>query len=273
MQSDTEAMSTAQSNYVAFGDFRGGGYVLPEYQVENLVSELLDTEQLFDDKNVVQWYKQLRNHLAEVYWPGDDNRTVVLKSYGARRLTDRIRNCLRPAKAAKHWRNALLLQQAGINSPRPICLFSADAAKKPDLLAVMPAPPHKQLRQLMQPLLNGASSAMLADEKQVSMSAKDFVVVCGRYVRAIHDAGFVHRDLSGGNILVPNDWLGDTHDLAKTFILVDINRVRQVNATKMSINLRIQDLERIICLRHCYQNILWLMLVKMRRFRRNYQDF
>ncbi|MEM7193512.1 MAG: lipopolysaccharide kinase InaA family protein [Pseudomonadota bacterium] len=230
-----------QAIYTEIRNSYGEGCFLTAYFSERTLEFLRNPEVWFVEKYVVVWYKNHRNKLAEVRVPDDTDRTVVLKSYGARYWSDRLRIRGRTSKAKKHWENAKMLRAADISTPRPLLMLLAHDPHNPDLLAVEPAAAHRPLREFIAPLFQSDESVELTSG---DISPVDLVQACGQYIRSFHDSGFVHRDMSGGNILVLDTWDGTAASSKKNFVIVDINRVRKIEGD-IGINLRIQDLERL----------------------------
>ena len=77
-----------------------------------------------------------------------------------------------------------------------------------------------------------------------------FLHELGGFVRSLHDAGFWHRDLSSGNVLVRGlDAAGADREAATPydFSLVDLNRARRRG--RLSLSQRARDLSRMNILR------------------------
>ena len=204
-------------------------------------------EKLLDERNIVVSYKNHRNQLAEINWPNsqNQNKRVVLKAFGTRTKTDKVRMVARRCRSLKHIRNAKLLLDKGIRTPELLFLalpkMSRIKAKlSTHYLAVEPVE-SVPLRDLLVQIQNGKSTLKLAS---THIRTEELIIACGRFIREVHDQGIVHRDISGGNILIPLDWNGNMNNLKSTFCLVDINRLRYVGS-EMAINLRIQDLEKL----------------------------
>jgi hypothetical protein len=201
------------------------------------------------------WYKQHRNLLAEIKWPGqsdngapdDPGLSVVLKSYGTRTLLDNVRTSMKPSRAIRHWQNSWELKQREINTPMPVFIAipknrHTGSAPAGSMLAVEPAVPHVRARTLIHAILRGEDRL---DIGNLTVTPEWLVTCCGRYIRSLHESGILHRDLSGGNLLIPEDWDGSDTDLKSKFIVLDINRIRLVQPQQITINQRIQDLERL----------------------------
>ena len=238
----------SESQYVSHNRQQISLTIHKDYYYDGVFNWLNEESQIFSPEGVRKWYKNHRNKLAEIQWPNllpEQQQPVflVIKSYGKKSLGDRIRTYFRPPRASRHWKNAVALLEKGINTPTPIFICEQSSPNRNDLLGVLPAAPHRLLRDVWKPINDGRSEYTEHGGRKFKQT--EWAEICGRYVRALHDCGIVHRDLSGGNILIPDDWDGQSVDLEKKFILLDINRVRQVTPKSMSINLRIQDLERI----------------------------
>ena len=227
------------------GDYRAleaGGWralVHRDADFSGLPKLLADPERLFESPPVIRWFKRRRNRLAEVQWPpGAGDGSLVLKAYGASSLFNRLRLMRGLPRAVRHWNNAWLLTARGVSTPRPLLLAlpgdGAGEATGQGVIAVEMLRGYRELEDFIP-----------RDGGEAPLDLERVVTACGRFVRAFHDCGLVHRDLSATNILVPDDWSGDADQLLSRFSLVDINRVRDVPAEGMSIKLRIQDLERV----------------------------
>jgi hypothetical protein len=237
------------------GDWHG--WIWDAYWSEDANQVLGSTGDLFDGDNVVKWHKQARNRLAEVRWPAvTDGKgcppTVVLKSYQSNSVYNSLRLKFGEPRALRHWNNAWLLSGRGINTPQPVFL----AMQKSDprgqgVIAVETVASHQRIREIL-PRDFRAGNTLTVNGRD--MEAGEFARICGNYVRQVHDRGIVHRDMSAANILVPAQWDGSSSDLVGQFLMLDINRVRDVPESEMTMNLRIQDLERLYMPDHLLQD-------------------
>jgi hypothetical protein len=240
------------------GDWKG--WISNRYDFAEADTLLSDPMKMFEEASVVRWHKNQRNKLAEVLWPsscclkGDSSsdtgngkhsakHTIVLKSYQASTFYNSLRLKLGVPRAIRHWNNVWLLNQKGIQTPQPV--FIALPCKPGDgqgLIAVETVGPHRRIREILTRELEADTLLNIAGH---SVEAAKFAGYCGKYARQIHDRNLVHRDFSGANILIPDDWDGSDDNLCAQFVLLDINRIRKVAPGKMTMNLRIQDLERL----------------------------
>ena len=202
---------------------------------------------LFDDANVNRWIKQNRNLLADVSWPGS-GKSVILKKYQPRGVFSSLRLMQGLPRALRHWNSAWLLDSRGISTPRPLLIAMPESGRGQGLVATTCIRGFVHVRDVFGRDSEATGTVGVHD---VSMDVAEFARICGQYVRQVHDRGIVHRDLSGANILVPSTWDGSRDNLAAEFCLVDVNRVRDVGLNELTIQLRFQDLERLMVPDQC----------------------
>ena len=236
------------------GDWKG--WINYRYDCPEVDAILSNPTRLFEEANVVRWHKNKRNRLAEVLWPsqpnpgGDGahdgqlvNNTIVLKSYQSSTFYNSLRLKLGAPRAVRHWENVWLLNQNKIQTPQPVFIaLPYKSGGGQGLIAVETVGPHRRIREI---LTRELKADTLLDVAGHSIKAATFAEFCGKYARQIHDRNLVHRDFSGANILIPDDWDGSGDNLCEQFVILDINRIRKIAPGKMTMNLRIQDLERL----------------------------
>lgn len=222
------------------------GWIDERYWYPAIEDDMADPRALFDGDRVLNWYKRDRNRLAEIAWPTDSegkSASIVLKSYEPGSVANQLRLMQGEPRALRHWNSCWLLQERGIRTPRPIFIaLTRNAGNDQGVLAVETIKDCDTVRELVR--------NRSADEDDVgagrdSYSIHAFSAFCGQYAREIHDRNIVHRDFSGANILIPRDWIRGSGPLCSEFVMLDINRVRDIPAGDMDIRLRIQDLERL----------------------------
>ncbi len=131
------------------------GWIRDAYWSEDASRVLGSVGDLFDGDNVVKWYKQTRNRLAEVRWPassGGQNhpQTVVLKSYQSNSVYNSLRLKMGEPRALRHWNNAWLLSGKGINTPRPVFLaMQKSAPRGQGMIAVETVASHQRIREIL----------------------------------------------------------------------------------------------------------------------------
>lgn len=227
------------------------GWISVNHSDGSFESRISSPQSLFDDDNVIKRYKTERNHLAEVNWPYSSTGipgSVILKSYQSRSAFNSLRLRMGLPRSIRHWNNAWILLEKGITTPVPIMLALRKSSNGQGFLAVETVTTHQRIRDIY-PKNRTDETALSVGRHRIE--ADQFAAICGQYVREVHNQEVVHRDLSGGNILIPNQWDGTNQNLKEQFVMLDINRVRQIPLKNMSMNFRIQDLERMNIPDHC----------------------
>ena len=145
---------------------------------------------------------------------------IVVKSFGARGLS-RLKTLVQPSKAARAWRGAVALVEAGFGTAAPIAYLerrSGGLVRESYFVAERLAG-GREIRSLFRELAPAELEPLLA-------------ALAGELVR-IHAAGILHRDLSDGNILVETGAAALASapaadaSAAFRFVFLDTNRVRR----------------------------------------------
>jgi tRNA A-37 threonylcarbamoyl transferase component Bud32 len=199
---------------------------------------------------------------------------VVVKQFRIVGLRDRLRRRLGGSKAAKSWRIAQAMAAAGVATPEPLLLIEARCSTGPSYYVCRYEAGVVEARYP----LRAANTGRLG-ELFPAIDLPRFLHQLGAFVRSLHDAGFWHRDLSSGNILVRGLAVAATADGAARaaadestdavadestaavadestdavadgpydFSLVDLNRARP--GRRLSLSQRARDLSRLNVLR------------------------
>lgn len=122
---------------------------------------------------------------------------VVVKQFRNAGPRDRLRRRLGGSKAAKSWRVAKAMAAAGIATPEPLLLIESRCPTGPSFYVCRYLAGGVEARYP----LRAANTGRL-DELFPALDLPRFLRELGGFVRRLHDAGFWHRDLSSGNILV-----------------------------------------------------------------------
>jgi tRNA A-37 threonylcarbamoyl transferase component Bud32 len=170
---------------------------------------------------------------------------VVVKQFRHRSLRDRLRRRLRGSKAARSWRIAAALLDAGIATPEPVMWIDSASLEGPSYYVCRYLPEVTEARYLFR-----AANAGEERERFPEADFPAFVAALGRAARRLHDAGVWHRDLSGGNVLLRFG----ADRLPAALYLVDLNRGRL--GRPPSVSERLRDLSRLALFRREHQELL-----------------
>ncbi|RPH53978.1 hypothetical protein EHM82_07545, partial [bacterium] len=156
-----------------------------------------------------------------------------------------LRRRWRGSKAAKSWRVARALLAAGLSTPGPVMLLESGDESGPSFYVCRYLPDVVEARYLFR-----AANAGTEAEQFPQVDFPAFVEALGRAIRRLHEAGFWHRDLSGGNVLVR---FGSDRKPSELH-LVDLNRARVGRSPTVSE--RTRDLSRLALFRPEHQELL-----------------
>ncbi len=170
---------------------------------------------------------------------------VVVKQFRHRTLRDRLKRRLQGSKAEKSWRVAAALLAAGLSTPEPVLWIESADEAGPAFYICRYLPGLTEARYLFR-----AANASEEEERFPEVDFPAFVAALGRTARRLHDAGFWHRDLSGGNLLLR---FGADRRPAEIH-LVDLNRTRM--GRPPSVSERLRDLSRLALFRPEHQELL-----------------
>jgi tRNA A-37 threonylcarbamoyl transferase component Bud32 len=170
---------------------------------------------------------------------------VVVKQFRNEGLRARLRRRLRGSKAERSWRAARALLAAGLATPEPVMRLESKAEAGPSFYLCRYLPDALEARYLFRAAALGAEA-----EQFPGVDFPRFLAELGRTVRRLHDAGIWHRDLSGGNVLLPRGAGADGAPLH----LVDLNRARL--GRPPSLSKRVRDLSRLAVFRPEQQELL-----------------
>ncbi|HEY7214772.1 MAG TPA: lipopolysaccharide kinase InaA family protein, partial [Thermoanaerobaculia bacterium] len=170
---------------------------------------------------------------------------VVVKQFRHHGRRERLRRRLQGSKAEKSWRIANAVLAAGLLTPEPVMRIESASEDGPSFYVCRYLPDVVEARYLFRAASAGEEAARFPE---VDFPA--FVADLGREIRRLHDAGFWHRDLSGGNLLLR---FGADRRLAALYF-VDLNRARMGRPPGASARLR--DLSRLALFRPEHRELL-----------------
>jgi tRNA A-37 threonylcarbamoyl transferase component Bud32 len=190
------------------------GEVADRYWSEDLAEE---ARRIIDPSAAVETIHWGRNYLyAAEFRTASDAVPVVVKQFrnqGWRRSFERR---LKGSKAARSWRVATEMVDAGVPTPEPILLVESDLLSGPSFLITRRLERVYELRHFFRRLNNEPAAGYFPE-----IGALPMLVQLGRFCRAMHDAGILHRDLSIGNVLAQ-----PRHNSELALFVVDCNRAR-----------------------------------------------
>lgn len=159
---------------------------------------------------------------------------AVVKQFRHAGSKERVRRRLRGSKAEKSWRVAHALLGAGLLTPEPLLLLESESESGPAFFVCRQETDVLEARYLLR-----AANVGREREEFPGVDYPRFLEELGRMARRLHDAGFWHRDLSSGNVL-----LRCGADGAPTALyLIDLNRTRMGH--RLTTNERLRDLSRM----------------------------
>jgi tRNA A-37 threonylcarbamoyl transferase component Bud32 len=230
MRSQIDWQSLGWPHAHHFRDGQLEGLVIDELNDEVIQKQFGNIETLLRD-HTTHVYLHARNLIAAVQLdlPRGIPKTVVIKRFKkSNPMQNFFYSFLLPSKALQSWTVAHYLTQNDLGTPRPLaifenrqsgwlnhCYYISDQIQN-----------YKTLRELNQELTHDYG------KKQAVIGA------LARYMRALHDAGVYHKDLTPRNFLLEEDAFHGYH-----IYLVDLNRARIKR--KVSVCRRIRDLARI----------------------------
>ncbi len=202
------------------------GRIQADYDDPVLLSSIQDCELLLG-KPETELLLESRNRVGALRLPlqNGKNVEVVIKEFRPSGL-QKLKYMFLASKALKSWQGASALVERGIETPFPIAYLEKRKRgflEKSFFLAERIAD-SREIRYLFRELLEPELSELL--------------VALSRYLSACHKQGFLHRDLSDGNILVKKDEKGEFH-----FYLIDTNRIRLYS--KIGISRGVKNLVRL----------------------------
>ncbi len=157
--------------------------------------------------------------------PLGEDQAVFWKCYRVRSARERLRFSVVRSRARQEFENLLRLRKRGFSTVEPLACAERRDGPWPGraLLAT---------RELA-----GAEPLAEALVRQASEVRGETIAGLARLARGLHDAGWWHRDLHSGNVLVTPD--------SKRLVLVDVQKMRRVPGA-LPMFLRVRDLGTLV---------------------------
>lgn len=160
---------------------------------------------------------------------------VAVKQFRERSLRARLLRARGESKAAKSFRMASAFAAAGLSTPQPLLFAEALAGDPTGIFVTACLEGRLELRYLLR-----ARNAGTDRESFPRIAAAAAIAAVARYARRMHDAGFLHRDFSIGNLLLQE---GNTADEVADVAVLDLNRCR--HQSRIGTSKRMRDLCRL----------------------------
>ena len=212
------------------------GELIPELRPADLAREVARVTDPAAALKTLHWGRNYLYviRLETVAGPVD----AVVKQFRHAGGKERVRRRLRGSKAEKSWRVAHALLDAGLLTPEPLLLLESESESGPAFYVCRQETGVLEARYLLR-----AANVGREREEFPGVDYPRFLEELGRMARRLHDAGFWHRDLSSGNVLLRCDADGAPAAL----YLIDLNRTRM--GRRLTTNERLRDLSRMPLLR------------------------
>ncbi len=215
-------------------------------------------------------FYNVRNSLAVFHATADNGlkKDVVVKKFNMTKKYDQLRFRFLKSKAVRSLVIATALTEIGLKTPPPVAVVEKRDQRKKIIYSYF----------LTEYIHHDCSLLDIIRQENHPHRGKfqSLLPPIARDIRKMHDAGIVHNDLHGGNILIKNI------EAEPEFYYIDLNRARI--KPRLDEKKRIKDLARFefsledqaVFLRHYapekHQELLDL-LVKMRRKRERLMEY
>ncbi|MEM7052315.1 MAG: lipopolysaccharide kinase InaA family protein [Acidobacteriota bacterium] len=215
------------------------GRVASAYQPADLAATVAHA---LDPAAAIETLHWGRNYLYRtLFETADGSVEVVVKQFRNASRRQRLDRRIKGSKAERSWRTAVAFGAAGLLTPEPVLLAES---KRPD------GPSFYLCRYLGEVV----EARYFFRARNVGEEGQEFphldpeavLTGLGQSLRRMHDAGFLHRDMSSGNVLIePRRGDGEGPNLA--FHIIDLNRTRRL--ASLSDRQRSRDLSRLMIFR------------------------
>lgn len=188
--------------------------MFPENQLEPAIDLVTDPGRA---KETLHWG---RNYLYTVELPaagGGPSREVVVKQFPGAGWRARWKRRTGGSKAARSWRAAAVLAEAGIATPEPLALVESAGPDGATFYVTAKATDFVESRYYFRAIARGNEATEFP-----SIDRSGLMRAIGRLFARLHEAGVWHRDLSIGNLLV-HPRAGDSEPAIE---LIDLDRSR-----------------------------------------------
>ncbi len=219
------------------------GEVVCRFKPDDLEGEV---RRLMDPAAATETVHWGRNYLYRTHLESPLGRLdVVVKQFRNQGLRKRLRRCFRGSKATLSWRTARAFQAVGLRTAEALFLIESKNIEGPSFFVTRHLGDVVEARYVLR-----AINQDLEAERFPSLDLHSFFDALGQALRQMHDAGFFHRDLSIGNVLLSNTV---STVRPEDLYLIDLNRARR--RKRLSLSERTRDLCRLAILKPEYQRL------------------
>ncbi len=234
------------------------GQLAPGFRLPDLASEVRRLRDPAAAAETIHWG---RNYLYRTHLETAEGRLdVVVKQFRNQGLRQRLRRKWRGSKAANSYHNARALQAAGLRTAEAVLLIESKRPDGPSFFVTRHVSDVVEARYVLR-----AANQHLEQELFPDLDMDAFLEALGHTLRRMHEAGFFHRDLSIGNVLLArhsraNDPVARhsrasdpvaRHSRASDLVLIDLNRARW--RRRLGLSRRTRDLCRLAIFRQEHQ--------------------
>ena len=209
------------------------GRIAHGFTITDLESALAQVTDPVSATETIHWG---RNYLYRSVLDTEDGSVdVVVKQFrnlGAKKGAERR---LKGSKAERSWRMALEFTKAGIPTAEPVLLVESKEPEGPSFFITRHLGAQVEARYIFR-----AANEGQLEERFPGFDYDLFLQSLGFALRRMHEAGLFHRDLSIGNVLVPE---GETTVGIDQITIIDLNRGRKKD--RLSLTTRARDLCRL----------------------------
>ncbi len=221
------------------------GRIAPGFKILDLAAEIRRLSDPAAAEETIHWG---RNYLYRTHLETTDGRLdVVVKQFRNQGLRQRLRRRWRGSKAARSYDNARAFEAAGLATAEAVLLIESKRSDGPSFFVTRYLSDVIEARYLLR-----AANQHLEHERFPDIDMDVFLDTLGDTLRRMHEAGFFHRDLSIGNVLVPTRFGEGARGPSTTgspegFFVIDLNRARRKR--RLSLSQRTRDLCRLTIFR------------------------
>lgn len=217
------------------------GEIAPDLTVPKLDREIARLTDPASASETIHWGRNylFRSQLSTTDGPID----VVVKQFRNLGWKKKAERKLKGSKAERSWRMAWHFERSGIPTAYPLLLVESREEDGPSFFITRYLGPTVESRYIFRAVNEGA-----LEDRYPGFDYPKFLRSLGACLRGMHEAGLFHRDLSIGNVLLPE---GKPEIEPEDLMVIDLNRARK----RPSLNLftRARDLCRLTIFRRADQ--------------------